>query len=486
MMKRSRSNLLLRILASFVLLSLFWSLVTILETLHGINSEHVLCDSEVNRNHFSALPTLASTNSLNNAKEIFEERTLQSKDLHRDQGRALKSLSEWRIWKDDPPEYNMSDAKGTAFSQYLGCKEIKAIQAFGNIGRGYTKTVQKGLYKGIEVALKSAQIDSEDIKQCLKNPMVNLSVEECFIFAKYKVAKEIIMLQQLQHANIVKLLGFCWQNELNNADLETRGLTMVTEIGKKIDVISLVQLPWHERFRICLGLARLLHYLANSPLGSLQIRDFKLSQFVLVRGEIKLTDFDDVDNEEPRCSTKRECVVKGFNRNKTLPCDQGTCRGLIAARNLQSVALNFINHILVPGAPEHLQACLKEIKFNLQRLTWDSETLLWHSEKVLALLRSGKHLETVSELNFYKKVPGSDFPNLHDYHCSESRLFGACELAVYDVTEAKHKCDLDDSCKAFVTTGKILWSGYFIVYLKNDTSNMQPNRDTTVFIKHSS
>lgn len=147
--------------------------------------------------------------------------------------------------------------------------------------------------------------------------------------------------------------------------------------------------------QICLGLARLLHYLSNSPLGSLQIRDFKLSQFVLVGGEIKLTDFDDVDNEEPRCSTKRECVVKGFNRNKTLPCDQGTCRGLIAARNLQSVALNFINHILVPGAPEHLQVCLKEIKFNLQRLTWDSETLLWHSEKVLALLRSGKHLGNV-------------------------------------------------------------------------------------------
>ena len=205
-MKRSRSSLLLRILASFVLLLLFYSLVTILETVHEINSEHLLRDSEVNRNHFSVLPSLTSINSLNNAKEIFEERTLQSKDLYRDQGRTLKSLSEWRIWKDGPPKYNMSDAKlRTAFSQYLGCKEIKAIQAFGNIGRGYTKTVQKGLYKGIEVALKSAQLDNEDIKQCLKNPMVNWSVEECFIFAKYKVAKEIIMLQQLQHANIVKV-----------------------------------------------------------------------------------------------------------------------------------------------------------------------------------------------------------------------------------------------------------------------------------------
>lgn len=61
--------------------------------------------------------------------------------------------------------------------------------------------------------------------------------------------------------------------------------------------------------------------------------------------------------------------------------------------------------------------------------------------------------------NFYKKVPNADFPGLHDYHCPNSRLFGACELAVFDVTEAKYKCDKDDSCKAFVVTTKTLWTG---------------------------
>ena len=71
------------------------------------------------------------------------------------------------------------------------------------------------------------------------------------------------------------------------------------------------------------------------------------------------------------------------------------------------------------------------------------------------------HLATISKLNFYKKVDEADFFNLHDYHCPETRLFGACELAVYDVTEAKYKCDLDKSCKAFVTTGNVLWSGKF-------------------------
>ena len=64
-----------------------------------------------------------------------------------------------------------------------------------------------------------------------------------------------------------------------------------------------------------------------------------------------------------------------------------------------------------------------------------------------------------SATNFYKELPNSDFPKLHDYGCLNSRLFGACQLAVYDVTEAKYKCDTDDQCKAFVTTAKTLWTG---------------------------
>ena len=146
--------------------------------------------------------------------------------------------------------------------------------------------------------------------------------------------------------------------------------------------------------QICLGLARLLQYLAHSPLGSLFIRDFKLSQFILVSGEVKLTDFDDVDNREPGCLTDRGCVVRGVAKNKTLKCDSGRCKGVIAATNLHNVCRNVISHVLVPGAPEQFQSDLNEVKQNLQRLTWNSDTLVWHLERVLDLLRSGKHLGT--------------------------------------------------------------------------------------------
>lgn len=480
-MRRFRRGFLVRILLTITSLSLVCCLVAIFETVHEISSDHLLRAQGVN-NHFSGFPSaLASYNVENTGDEILPN--LLSESLYREQGRGLKSFPKLKQWEEyqNSPLYNTTLSTG-----FLGCSEIKAIKVVGNIGRGYTKTVQKGLYRDVEVAIKSVRLDNEDIKRCVLHSTGNRTVDECFIFAKYKLAKEIIMLQQLRHANIVKLLGFCWQNELNTADLMTRGLTMVTEIGSMLDVITLVQLPWQERFRICLGLARLLRFLAHSPIGSLLIRDFKLSQFILVSGEIKLTDFDDVDNEEPECLTNKDCIVRGTKGNKTLQCDRGRCRGAIAAKNLDYASRGVISHILIPGAPKKLQSYLEEIKYNLQTLTWSSDELVRHLERVLDILRLGKHLESyTSATNFYKELPNSDFPKLHDYGCLNSRLFGACQLAVYDITEAKYKCDTDDQCKAFVTTAKTLWTGYFIVYLKNDTTRVQPNKDTTVYIKQS-
>ena len=145
--------------------------------------------------------------------------------------------------------------------------------------------------------------------------------------------------------------------------------------------------------QICVGLARLLTYLAHSPLGSLIIRDFKLTQFILVDGEIKLTDFDDVDNKEPGCSSSKDCVVQTTKgNNKTLPCDRGQCHGFNAAKNLADASRCFIRYILLPGAPEELRSYLTDIKHNLSVLAWDSHTLLGHLERVVNLLVTGKHL----------------------------------------------------------------------------------------------
>lgn len=479
-MKRLRRRFLSQTVLTFFLLIVLCSLL-VLKTEREINSDHQLRASEVN-NYFIDFPSPASHSSVD-SEDAAVLKNLQLVTNYQDKEKGLKSLTYSKQSKDNhnAQRYNNTTTDRKSF---LDCSDVKSIQVVENIGRGYTKTVQKGILRGVEVALKSVHIENEDIKSCVSNPSAPRSIEECFIFAKYKLAKEIIMLQQLRHANIVKLLGFCWQNELNTADLKSRGLTMVTEIGTELNVLTLVQLPWQERFRICLGLARLLHYLAHSPLGSLFIRDFKLSQFILVSGEVKLTDFDDVDNEEPRCSADRDCVVRGIAKNKTLKCVSGRCQGVVAATNLDNACRNVISHVLVPGAPKKLRGHLKEVKQNLQRLIWNTDTFVWHLERVLNLLHAGKHREPYTRpLNLYKKIVKADFPTLHDYHCSNTRLPSACELAVYDIAEAKYECDMDEECMAFVSTETKLWTGFFIVHLKSNTTHVQPNEDTTVYIK---
>ena len=52
--------------------------------------------------------------------------------------------------------------------------------------------------------------------------------------------------------------------------------------------------------QICLSLGRLLHHLAHSPLGSVTLLDFRPRQFVLVEGELKVTDLDDFSTSKAR------------------------------------------------------------------------------------------------------------------------------------------------------------------------------------------
>lgn len=192
-------------MATLIALSLFYyALLAILDSFHQIHNDHAVYNTEVN-SHLGGLPSLASLNLRINASGTFKDRHLKSSDSSREQGRGVKSIARSRNLNGGISKLNSTETKKITSSPYLGCRDITEIQVLGKLGRGYTKTVQRGQYQGIEVALKSVQPDNEDISECVKNTMVRRSVDECFIFAKYKLAKEIIMLQQLQHANIVKV-----------------------------------------------------------------------------------------------------------------------------------------------------------------------------------------------------------------------------------------------------------------------------------------
>ena len=62
-------------------------------------------------------------------------------------------------------------------------------------------------------------------------------------------------------------------------------------------------------FQVCLDLARLLHYLVDTPLGSVAITDWRDEQFVLVAGEMKLADVDGLNSKEPPCDKDMKCLI---------------------------------------------------------------------------------------------------------------------------------------------------------------------------------
>ena len=141
-----------------------------------------------------------------------------------------------------------------------------------------------------------------------------------------------------------------------------------------------------------MDLARLVHYMANSPLGSLLIRDFRFPQFVWVSGDLKLTDLDDVDNEEPGCTSSQQCIVGTTKTNRSLSCVDGRCRGFNAVKNMASICNLFLSHILMPGAPGNLGGYLEDVLQNVQMLQMNSEQLVWRLEYVVEILKSGRHV----------------------------------------------------------------------------------------------
>jgi len=59
--------------------------------------------------------------------------------------------------------------------------------------------------------------------------------------------------------------------------------------------------------QICHGLTSLLYDLAHWTYGSVVLNDFQRQQFVLVDGDVMLSDVDDVGFEESRCRFDNDC-----------------------------------------------------------------------------------------------------------------------------------------------------------------------------------
>uniref|UniRef100_A0A803JJX9 Protein kinase domain containing, cytoplasmic n=1 Tax=Xenopus tropicalis TaxID=8364 RepID=A0A803JJX9_XENTR len=339
-------------------------------------------------------------------------------------------------------------------SPRLGCQDIRNGTDVRYLGSGYTKAVYKSLLNGsLSVAMKSVDFGGHDIQNCVR----------------------------LQHPNILQLYGYCYQDSNDISDT----LTTITELGSPLEMIQLLQSPWEDRFRICLSLVRLLHYLAHSPLGSITLLDFRPRQFVVVDGELKVTDLDDASMEETPCFSHSDCFLEFPARNFTLQCSvEGKCQNMNEKRNLYNAYRFFFTYLLPHSAPSSLRPLLDTIVNATGELRWGVDEALVQLEKVFYLYRNGLYLPNITDTpkGEYREVAHTVVAE-EDYRCWPSYHHSGCLLSVFDLNEAKDVCSSHSQCQAFVWTNQTTWTGRQLVFFKTGSRTLVSDPDKTTYVK---
>ncbi|XP_030050469.1 extracellular tyrosine-protein kinase PKDCC [Microcaecilia unicolor] len=412
-----------------------------------------------------------------------------AKRLVRPLERRLMDLAQWasseHLHKEQQQRGDLANALPKSRidlalrAPWLGCRDIGNVTDLRYLGSGYTKAVYKVVLNGsVAVALKSVDFGGHDIENCVKRFG---AVEDCYRLASYKLVKEMILLQRLQHPNILQLYGYCYQDSNDISDT----LTTIMELGAPLEMIQLLQTSWEDRFRICLSLVRLLHYLAHSPLGSITLLDFRPRQFVIVDGELKVTDMDDASIEEASCSRNSDCFMEFPARNFTLLCSvEGRCQNMNEKRNLYNAYRFFFTYLLPHSAPSSLRPMLDVIVNATGELRWGIDETFAQLERVLYLYKSGLYLQNASHAHKaeYRRVPDTSIVE-ENYKCWPSYHHKGCLLSVFDLREAIEVCESHSQCKAFVWTNQTTWTGRQLVFFKMDSSRVVPAPDKITYVK---
>lgn len=113
---------------------------------------------------------------------------------------ALESSLDYSLWNE------ITHGSRKAHMDEMGCESLVDMQAVEILGSGYTKLVVKvNLAGGQPVALKLVNEKGIDMGKCVddfKDP------QGCRELVSYKLKKEMVLLQRLQHPNIIKVKGW--------------------------------------------------------------------------------------------------------------------------------------------------------------------------------------------------------------------------------------------------------------------------------------
>uniref|UniRef100_A0A3Q2Z1C9 Extracellular tyrosine-protein kinase PKDCC n=1 Tax=Hippocampus comes TaxID=109280 RepID=A0A3Q2Z1C9_HIPCM len=389
-------------------------------------------------------------------------------------GRDKEPFSTWdsNLWAELT---RGSSSNGTP----LGCGALRDMQPLEVLGSGYTKLVVKVTLAGGEpVALKMVNEHGIDMGKCVegfKDP------HGCRQLVSYKLSKEVVLLHRLRHPNIIKLRGHC-------AGDEGGRVTVILEQGDPLQMLHLLQSPWEDRFRVCLDLVRLLHFLSRSPLGSVALLDFQPRQFVMVSGELKLTDLDDASAADTPCGRHADCSLQFPHRNFTLTCSaRGVCEGLNEKMNIYNAYRYFFTYLLPHQAPPGLTHLVARIMNVTGELKANINETLDAFEHILHLYQSGLHLDKLpsSVLRDYNVTRGATTSGNTDYHCWPSYSQQGCVLSVHSAREAAHICNSHSQCTSFTLTGQKTWTGRPLATFRSSFSLLVPDETSEVYVKHS-
>ena len=295
------------------------------------------------------------------------------------------------------PEHKTDqESRGFMFT----CNNIDQIVIKRKLGQGVTKQVYLGQYGGSKVAVKMITRNVIDVKSCLYRLKRNVTgideselpkeTHRCYTLPNMKLMKEILLLHQLRHPNMLKLLGYCARSEeTESTSLQDHGVIAVYEYALPFYPSTLSTWPWYLRVKTAFELTDLLHYLQHSPLGSLRISDFKEIHFLLKDGKIKLTDLDDVTSLEPKCDINQNSNSgnpnpdrsllfhqgatidnsdQGANKDNILTpricgynlrCVGGICQGFNALHNIAHMNKHYFQNLLHGDCEDHEDMCSK-------------------------------------------------------------------------------------------------------------------------------
>lgn len=139
--------------------------------------------------------------------ELVLEHSLRKlmEDTDNDEGsKYIPAGNKKRTSFEESLQYNPSKVSKETDSliPLIGCDDLHKITDVNYIDSGWTKAVYKGHYDGRPVAIKTVDISGQEVTTCTEK---GHSLVECYHRAAQKILKEIVLLQGIEHSNVIKV-----------------------------------------------------------------------------------------------------------------------------------------------------------------------------------------------------------------------------------------------------------------------------------------